>query len=287
MDKRIIITGATGLIGKNIVPILIEKGYGITIFTRNVESAKNKFDNSRIKFIKWDYSQPYDKIIEQIENCFAVVNLAGASIAGKRWNDEYKKELYNSRVITTKKIADAISKCKSKPSCLINTSAIGFYGTDGTEVLNEESADGDDYLAKLCFDWEKEAMEAEKYGVRAVTLRIGMVLDKNEGALKKFLLPFKLFAGGYQGTGKQWISWIHIDDLINLIIFSIENQEIKGAINCTSPKTVSNMDFCKSLGKVLHRPSYFPVPGFILKLVIGDFAEYLLKGRKVIPDLLK
>lgn len=284
MDKRIVITGATGLIGKRIIPILIEKGFVITIFTRNIESAKNKFKHLSIKYVNWDYKQPIDNIIGIINGCDLIINLTGASIGDRRWDSEYKKIIHDSRILTTKYITEAISKCNIKPECLINSSAIGYYGTNGTETLTEKSSSSNDFMAKLCYNWENEALNAEKYGVRVITIRMGIVLDKNEGALKRFLLPFKLFAGGYQGTGNQWISWIHIDDLINLILFSLENAKIKGAINCTSPKAVSNKEFCKSLGKVLHRPSYLPVPGFILKLVIGEFAEYLLKGRKVIPE---
>jgi uncharacterized protein len=284
LSKRIIITGATGLIGKRIIPLLMEKGYSIIIFTRNIESAQKKIDNESIAYIKWDYTKPIDDIIKYIDGSYSIINLAGASIGGKRWNDSYKQLIYDSRVKTTKKITEAISKCKNKPECLINTSAIGYYGTTGKEILNEDSPEGSDYLAVLCKDWESAAFEAEKSGVRVITLRIGIVLDRNEGALKKFLLPFKLFAGGHQGSGNQWISWIHIDDLISLIFYSLENKGIIGAVNCTSVNPVTNKEFSKTLGKVLHRPSYFPVPGFVLKIAVGDFTEYLLKGRKVIPE---
>jgi uncharacterized protein len=283
MSGKIILAGATGLIGKKIISILINKGYKIVIFTRNIESAKKSLKDDIIEYVNWDYGKPSDDIVQYLDGSYAVFNLAGASIAGKRWSESYKKVLYDSRVITTKKITEAISKCKNKPECLINTSAIGYYGTTGAEVLNEESEVGNDYLASLCRDWENAAYDAEKYGVRVVTLRIGIVLDKNEGALVKFLLPFKLFAGGYQGSGEQWISWIHVEDLIDLMLFSLENKDIKGAVNCTTPNFVTNKEFCKILGKILHRPSYLPVPGFVLKLAIGKFAEYLLKGRKVFP----
>lgn len=262
----------------------MEKGYEITVFTRNIESAKSKFKNIRINFVKWDYTQPIDDIIEYLKGCDTVINLAGASIGDKRWNEDYKKILYNSRVQTTKKIAGAISQCSEKPNSLISSSAIGFYGTTGEETLTENSQGSNDFMARLCNDWENEAFKAEEYGVRVVTTRTGIVLDKNEGALKRFLQPFKLFAGGYQGSGKQWISWIHADDFINLILFVLENDNIKGALNCTTLFPVTNKDFGKILGKVIGRPCYLRVPGFILKLVIGEFSEYLLKGRKVIPE---
>jgi uncharacterized protein len=284
LDRKIILAGATGLIGKNLISLLFKKGDKIVVFTRNIESAKRSLENDSIEYVNWDYGKSPDEIIHYLEGSFAIYNLAGASIAGKRWSDKYKKVLYDSRIITTRKITEAISKCKNKPGVLINSSAIGYYGTTGKDVLNEESIVGSDYLASLCRDWENAAYEAEKSGVRVVTLRTGIVLDKNEGALKKFLLPFKLFIGGKHGTGNQWFSWIHIDDLINLMIFSLENENVKGGVNCTSPYPVINKEFCKILGHVMHRPSFFPVPGFILKIVVGDFAEYLLKGRKVIPE---
>ncbi|MFA5405465.1 MAG: TIGR01777 family oxidoreductase, partial [Ignavibacteria bacterium] len=240
MGKRIIITGATGLIGKRIVPILTDKGYEITIFTRNIDSVKTKFSNISLNYIKWDYTKPIDSIIEYINGCEIIINLAGASIGDRRWNEKYKKIIYGSRILTTKKIVEAISKCKDKPNTLISSSAIGFYGTTGEEIQTEKSPGSNDFMAKLCSDWENEAIKAEEYGIRVTTTRTGIVLDKNKGALERFLTPFKLFSGGYQGTGRQWISWIHIDDLINLFLFSIENDKINGALNCTTQFPVTN-----------------------------------------------
>ncbi len=278
------ISGATGLIGKKLISELIKKGYYITIFTRNTEAARNKIKSDSVNFVKWDYTFPSDDIAGYIDGCNAVINLAGASIGGKRWNKEYKRILYDSRINTTKKITEAVSKTVTKPKCLINSSATGYYGKSGEDVTSEEFKGGDDFLAKICIDWEKEALVAEKHGVRVITLRTGIVLDKSEGALKKLLLPFKFFAGGYQGNGRQWVSWIHADDMVRLIIFSMENVNIRGAINCTSPEPVSNKEFSKEIGRAMNRPSYFPIPGFVLRAVVGEFAEYLTTGRKVIPE---
>lgn len=278
------IAGATGLIGKKLISELIKKGYYITIFTRNTEAARNKIKSNSVNFVKWDYTFPADDITGHIECCNAVINLAGASIGGKRWNKEYKRILYESRINTTKKIAEAIFKTVKKPECLINSSATGYYGKSGDDVSSEGYKGGDDILARICIDWEKEAFEAERQGVRVITLRTGIVLDKSEGALKKLILPFKFFAGGYQGNGRQWVSWIHADDMVSLIIFSMENGDIRGAINCTSPEPVSNKEFSKAIGRAINRPSYFPIPGFVLRAVVGEFAEYLTTGRKVIPE---
>lgn len=284
MEKRIVIAGATGLIGKKLISELIKKGYIITIFTRNTEAAKNKIKSDPVNFVKWDYTYHSDDIAGHIDGCHAVINLAGASIGSKRWNKEYKRILYDSRIDTTKKITEAIIKTVKKPDCLINSSATGYYGKSGEDVSSEEFKGGDDFLAKICIDWEKEAFEAKRYGVRVITLRTGIVLDKSEGALKKLLLPFKLFAGGYQGNGRQWVSWIHADDMVSLIIYSMENADIRGAINCTSPEPVSNKEFSKEIGRAMNRPSYFPILGFVLRAVAGEFAEYLTTGRKVIPE---
>ena len=278
------IAGATGLIGKKLISELIKKGYFIKIFTRNTEAARNKIKSDSVNFVKWDYTFPSDDIAGHIDGCNAVINLAGASIAGKRWSDDYRKILYDSRILTTRKIAEAISKCKIKPECLINSSATGYYGKSGEDVSSEGFRGGDDFLAKICIDWEKEAFEAERHGVRVITLRTGIVLDKSEGALKELLLPFKFFAGGYQGNGRQWVSWIHADDMVRLIIYSMENVKIRGAINCTSPEPVSNKEFSKEIGRAMRRPSYFPIPGFVLRAVVGEFAEYLTTGRKIIPE---
>ncbi len=284
MNKKALVTGATGLIGKKIIPILLKKDYDITVLTRNIESAKLKLKIPSLNFVNWGYKDSSDIIINYIDGCDLIINLAGASIGEKRWNDKYKKIIYDSRVLTTIKIAEAISKSSTKPNTFISSSAIGYYGTTGEETLTENFGSGDDFISKLCSDWEKNALDTEKYGVRVITTRTGIVLDRNEGALKKFLMPFKFFVGGYQGSGKQWISWIHIEDFINLILFAIENENIKGALNCTTEFPVTNKEFAKTLGKVIRKPSFARVPEFVLKIVVGEFSEYLLKGRRVIPE---
>lgn len=283
MKKKIILTGATGFVGKKLISILVEKGYAISVLSRNKNSAK-KILGKDIEVYEWDYTKSSDDIIEIINGCFAIINLAGASIAGKRWDEEYKKLIYNSRIITAAKITDAISKCEVKPQSLINSSAVGYYGLSGEELMTERSSPENDYLAKVCFDWESSAMEAEKYRVRVVTIRTAVVLDKKEGALKKLITPFKYFIGGKIGNGKQWFPWIHIVDLVNLYLYALENPSIQGALNGTAPEQINNKDFCKTLGKVMGRPSLFPVPGFILKIAVGEFATYLLTGRKVFPE---
>lgn len=283
LGKRIILTGATGLIGKKLISELSEKGYSVSVFTRNKNSAKSIFSD-KIEVIEWDYTKPFENLIEIINGCHSIINLAGASIAGKRWNEEYKKLIYDSRIITARKIVEAISKCEVKPQSFFSSSAVGYYGLSSEELMTENSPSGDDYLAKVCLDWESSAMEAEKYGVRVVTIRTAVVLDKKEGAFKKLITPFKFFVGGHIGSGKQWFPWIHIDDLVNMYIFALENPDIKGGLNGSAPEQVRNREFCKTLGKLMGRPSLFPVPGFVLKIAIGEFATYLLTGRKIFPE---
>lgn len=283
LEKKIIISGATGLIGKKLISRLTDKGYSILILTRNKKLAEKSFLQN-IEAFEWDYTKPAELLTDLINGSVSVINLAGASIAGKRWNDEYKKLIYESRVLTTSKISAAINNCKEKPSSFISASASGYYGFDGEEQLTEKSPSGNDYLANVCKDWESAAFDAERRGVRTVTVRIAVVLDKNEGALNKLITPFKFFAGGHLGNGKQWFPWIHADDLAELFLFSLENKEICGAINGSAPEQIRNKDFCKILGKVMGRPSIFSVPGFMLKLITGEFANYLLKGRRLIPE---
>lgn len=283
MDRRIVISGATGLIGKKILSRLTEKGFAVSILTRNRKLAENTISQD-IEAFEWDYSKPAGPLVDIISGSEAVINLSGASIAGRRWNDEYKKLIYDSRVLTTQKISEAISLCKEKPLSLINASASGYYGFDGEELLTEDSPAGSDYLAKVCKDWESAAYKAEECGVRTVTLRIAVVLDKSEGALKKLMTPFRFFLGGHLGSGKQWFPWIHADDLADIFLFSIENKNISGAINTCAPEQIRNKDFCRILGKVMRRPVIFPVPGFMLKLIVGEFAKYLLKGRRLVPE---
>ena len=250
----------------------------MTILTRSRKTAEIIFGNN-IGICEWDYTKPADNLIEVINGSEGVINLAGASTAGKRWNEEYKKLIYNSRVITTQKISEAILQCSIKPEVMVSSSATGYYGLSGEDEITEDSPAGDDFLAKVCADWEEKAFQS---GLRTVVVRTGVVLDKEEGALKKLLTPFKFFVGGHLGNGKQWFPWIHIDDLIELYIFALENKGIIGAINGTAPGLIRNKEFCKKLGKVMRRPVLFPVPGIALKIAVGEFANYLLTGRKIL-----
>lgn len=284
MKKQIAINGGTGMLGRKITDELILKGFDIILLSRDPSKYKEIFNN-RISLIKFDSNTSSGELSEVFNNCYGVINLAGASIAGKRWSNKYKQELYDSRILPTKKISEAISNSEQKPAFFINASATGIYGNRGDEILTEDSALGNDFLANLCKEWEYEAMKSQNH-TRTITIRIGVVLDKKGGALEKLILPFKFFAGGPLGNGKQFLPWIHIDDLIQSFIFIIQNQNIYGAVISSTPNPSRNSEFAKTIGEIMFRPSFLPAPGFGLKLILGEFAEFLLASQRTIPQKL-
>lgn len=285
MNKRIFITGATGLIGKRIVNELCKQGAYVRIISMNKKKAKLIFnDLLNVEAFNWsEYHSP--KLLSRlIEDSDAIINLAGANVGEKRWTNKFKNKLYESRINTTKSLVEAVKLCTKKPECLISASGVGIYGFRGNEKITEDSSLGNDFLAKLCIDWEAEAIQVKNENIRAVTLRAGIVLGKNDGALKKLITPFMYYIGGHQGTGRQWFSWIHIDDIVNLYIFALNNVNLSGALNGTSLNPVTNKDLAKTIGLILKRPCYFHVPGFALKIAVGEFAENLLTGQRVYPE---
>jgi len=284
MKKEIIITGATGLIGRKLCSKLLEQGNEITIFTRNPEEAKKVIKGAK-KYVKWNYHKP-EEWKDYLNETDSVIHLAGTNLGAKRWNYEFKKELFNSRIDSTRQLVNEIKKCRDKPKSFITASAVGFYGDRGEEELNEKSNPGKDFLSNLCSEWEKEAEKIEDQNVRRVSLRIGLTLSSEGGVLKKLLPPFKIFLGGPLGNGKQWFPWIHIEDLINILIHTIKTESLQGPLNAASPGIVRMNDFATSLGKVLQRPSFFLVPKFILKIVVGEFANAIVSGQKVSVDKL-
>jgi uncharacterized protein (TIGR01777 family) len=218
----------------------------------------------------------------------AVVNLGGASIAGGRWTAKRKALLRASRVETTRALVTALAKMSERPKALVSASAIGYYGDRGEELLTEESAAGTGFLAELARDWEAEAVKAESLGIRVVRVRLGVVLGKDGGALAKMLLPFKLGIGGRIGSGRQWMSWVTLDDGVGILRYAIENRAIRGAINVVAPQPVQNADFTRALGRALHRPAIFPAPAFALRLAMGQMADaLLLASQRVAPERLK
>lgn len=217
-----------------------------------------------------------------------VVHLAGKSVADHRWNDANKKELRDSRILGSEILVDELLKLEEKPKVLISASAVGIYGNRGDELLGEGSSKGDDFLSVLCKDWEEANQRAKEGGIRVANARIGLVLSKSGGALKKMLLPFKLGLGGRLGSGKQWMSWITLDDLVKALFFVLETDTIEGPFNAVAPNPRTNLQFTKDLGRVLGRPTIFPVPGFMLRLIFGEIADWLLLvSQRVDSKVLK
>jgi uncharacterized protein (TIGR01777 family) len=281
--KKIIITGATGFIGARLTKSLIERGDEVTVFTRSMEKI-NSIPGVK-EYVKWDYRNPAEWE-RYIERKGAVIHLAGANLFGRRWNDNYKKLIVDSREVSTLNLAKAIKKIEKKPEVFICASAVGYYGNSENNLLTENSPAGNDFLATVCKRWEAAAAEVEKAGVRRISIRTGLVLSTEEGTLKKMLLPFKLFIGGSLGNGKQWFPWIHIDDLINIFLFTLDNNNVNGTLNASSPNPVRMKEFTKTLGKVLRRPSFFTVPEFVLKIVLGEFADAVVASFRVVPEKL-
>ncbi|MCF8241347.1 MAG: TIGR01777 family oxidoreductase [Melioribacteraceae bacterium] len=278
---KALITGATGLIGRNIIDKLKTRGDEIVVISRSAQKAKSKLPMVN-EYIEWNYDNSVD-ISSRIKNVDAVIHLAGENVMARRWNEEHKKRVLDSRIKSTDALVNQIAKMDKKPEVFICASASGYYGSSETETFVEDSNPGNDFLAEVSKQWENSAAEVEKFGVRRVSIRTGIVLSKEDGALAKMLTPFKLFVGGPLGSGRQWFPWIHIDDLVNLFIFPLENKNLTGPVNGVAPGIVKMKDFAKTLGKVINRPALFPVPGFILKLVLGEGAKAVLEGADIKP----
>ncbi len=275
---KVAIAGGTGFVGSRLVERLLAEGHQVLNLTRNPASVK-RAPNVEVVAYNPKESGAWQ---QSISGCDAVVNLAGEPIAEKRWTPEHKKEIINSRKIGTQKIVEAISKANPKPSVLVSASAIGYYGTSETTTFEESSPSGNDFLAQVCQEWEAEAQKVKDTGTRLVIVRIGIVLAMG-GAIGKMIPPFKMFAGGPIGTGKQWFSWIHRDDLVNLILFALKQKEVEGVLNATAPNPVRMNEVSETLGEVLNRPSWLPVPAFALEVLLGDGAQVVLEGQQVLP----
>jgi uncharacterized protein (TIGR01777 family) len=277
---KILITGATGLIGRYLTRSFKSNDDEVIIVTRSADSAKAVYPNSG-NIVKWDNLR---SLID--DDISAVINLAGMNLDEKRWNDKVKKLIYDSRINSTRKLVEFISTMRKKPEVLINASGVDYYGNTGDKDIYEDSPPGDFFASKIVCDWETEALKAGKYGVRVVLLRTGFVIAPDSKAFKKMVLPFRLFAGGYAGNGRQYLSWIHIEDLVRIYRYVIENKGVKGAVNASSPNPERMKDFAKHIGKVMHRPWFFPAPEFMMKILFGEVSDVILAGRRALPKKL-
>lgn len=269
---KILVTGSTGLVGTALVKSLASDGHTVCRLIRQQSKttlgSKDGFD------VAWNPAT--GELGGAGVGPDAVINLAGASIAGGRWTEKRKELLRTSRIDTTQALVKALAKMDARPRVLVSASAIGIYGDRADEVLTEESKPGTDFLAGLAREWEAEAQKAEAIGIRVVLARFGIILARHGGALAKMLLPFKLGAGGRLGSGKQWMSWITLEDVVGIVRFALENGDVRGALNVAAPQPVQNAEFTKTLAQVLHRPALFPAPAFALRLALGEMADALL-----------
>jgi len=271
---RILVSGVSGPIGNAIVPALKDAGAQITRLIRSRVSGDQQN-------IFWDPAQPL--LADAVSGFDAVIHLAGETIVG-RWTVAKKSKIRDSRVLGTGHLAEALAQAKSKPRVFVSSSAIGYYGDRGDEILNEQSASGTGFLAEVCRDWEAATQAATKAGIRTVQIRTGVVLSPKGGALRKMLTPFKLGVGGKIGTGRQWMSWIDIQDMVGAILHILNTDSLQGPVNLVGSNPVTNSEFTKTLGGVLSRPTVFPMPAFAVKLAFGEMGETVLLGsQKVTP----
>lgn len=278
---KILVTGATGFIGKRVVSQLLSGKHEVHILTRNI--AKGVLNlGSECKYFLWNDTTQVPPL-EAFEGVDAIINLMGEGIAEKRWSKEQKQKIYDSRIGATSSLIKALKSLAIRPKVLVSGSAIGIYGNRGDEEILEHASLADDFLATVCKEWEAQAKLAEGLGLRVVIIRTGVVLGRDGGALKKMLPIFKLGGGGPVGSGKQFMSWIHVDDIASMFVEAAKNSNMVGVLNGTAPYPVRSKEFAKELGKVLGRPAFAPAPAFALKIVFGEMSQVLLDGQKVIP----
>lgn len=295
---KVLMTGATGLVGTALTKALVRDGHTVCRMVRR-ETVSRKAGSPaqvagpRVIDVPWDPEASggltFADSQGDITGADAVVNLAGASIAGTRWTQQGKMVLRSSRVRTTGSLVSALGRLKTVPKVLVSASAIGYYGSRGNETLTEDSKAGDDFLAKVAVDWEAEANKAEALGMRVVLARFGIILAKHGGALPQMMRPFQFFVGGRMGSGQQWVSWITLDDVIGIIRYALENASVTGVVNLVAPQPVRNAEFAKELAQAMHRPAFLPAPAFALRLALGrEMADsMLLTSERVEPARLR
>lgn len=276
---KVTVTGATGLIGEALVEALKARGDEVTVLSRNPEKASRELG---VEAVGWDpLTEPAPAAA--LSGRDAVVHLAGEPVA-QRWNEQTKRSIRTSRDLGTANLVAGIAASEPRPAVLVSSSAVGYYGKHGDEVVTEETAAGSDFLAEVCVEWERRARAAEELGLRVVIVRTGVVLDANGGALKTMLPPFKAGVGGPVAGGKQYMPWIHLDDIVGIYLAAIDDGSWSGPVNGTAPNPVTNAEFSKALGRALGRPAIFPVPGFAIRTLYGEMAEIVTEGQRAVPQ---
>jgi uncharacterized protein (TIGR01777 family) len=276
---KALVTGATGFIGRR----LLERLERPVVLSREPDRAMQELERFHVAAARWDpmLGPPPAQVFDGVD---VVFHLAGEPIAAGRWTKARKQRICDSRVVGTKHLVDGLAKLSKRPPVLVSASAVGYYGSRGDEELTETSAPGDDFLADVCIAWEKAALEAERLGIRVVLSRTGVVLGRG-AALEKMLRPFKLGLGGRLGSGRQWMPWIHLDDIVGLLIFAAEQAAIRGPMNAVAPTPITNRQFTRSLARTLHRPAFMPAPYFGMRLLFGEFASILFASQRVLPKV--
>lgn len=275
---QLFITGGTGLIGSSLIPELKKKGHQITVLTRNKNKARKKLGSEIQYCTSLDY-------LDSLDGYDGVINLAGEPIIGKRWTKKQKKRIENSRWNTTRRLTQLIKNGNHPPQVFLSGSAVGYYGVHNDTLLNEESTPRNDFLHRVCLEWEQLAFEASKQ-TRVCVFRTGIVLSRKGGMIPPLLIPFQLGLGAVLGSGKQYLSWIHIQDMVQAIIFLLENKKAQGTFNFTTPYPVTHKEFSKKLAKTLSRPCFFRIPSFLIRWVLGEQSTMVLEGQRVIPQKL-
>ena len=281
---KVIVSGGSGLIGRSLVAGLAADGHRATVLSRAPDRLRDL--PAGVTAAAWD-AKSTAALTPLVAGADAVVHLAGEGIADGRWSAERKRLIRDSRVDSSAAVAAAIAAAEPRPSVLLQASAVGFYGPRGAEELTEQSASGDDFLAEICRQWEPASAAVEELGVRRAVLRTGLVLAREGGALPKILLPFRLFAGGPLGNGRQYMPWIHLADEVGAIRFLLDSQTASGPFNLTAPEPLTNKQFGRILGRVLRRPSFMPAPAFALELALGEMSKLLLEGQRALPHRLE
>ncbi|MFN4181511.1 MAG: TIGR01777 family oxidoreductase [Candidatus Paceibacteria bacterium] len=281
MDKKhIVITGGAGFVGGELSKVFLARGERVTV----LDLVKPKTPIEGVHYLQVDLLK--EVVPENISDASAIVHLSGASIFN-RWTPEYKKLIYDSRIVTAQKMVEFFKDKKERPKVFVSASAVGIYGSRGEEFLNEESTPGGDFLAHVCVDWEKAASAMGAYGTRTVSIRTGIVLGHGGGMLAKLVPIFKWGLGGPMGDGKQWFSFISMTDLLGVYEMAVYNESLLGPVNAVSPEPIRNRDLARALGRMLHRPAFIPVPRFVLRIVLGEFAEAVLASQRVVPNKLR
>lgn len=279
---RVLVAGGTGYIGRRLVSELLDAGHEVCVLTRSQAKAQKLLDAS-CRIVEWDLN-PESTWAEEIASADALVNLSGENLASGRWSEKRQRLFLQSRIDSTRALVEAVRNARQRPKVLINSSAIGFYPAFDEKKITEETPPGKHFLASLCTQWESEALKIKQFHVRVVLLRIGLVIGPDSGLLKKMLPPFRLGLGGPLGSGRQWMSWIHVDDVVGLILLALQDAHIEGPINATAPGAVRNREFTATLAHVLHRPAFFRVPAFALKLALGEQGNAALMSQRVLPE---